>query len=363
MPLSLKKKLEILTNTDPEVNAETAGLKYVSEDELKIVRKRRGKGFIYLNGNNEPIKTEKILNHIKDLVIPPAWENVKICPDSCCHIQATGIDAKGRKQYIYHPEWDIIRNQTKFYRMIKFGEMLPVIRQRVEEDLRRKKLSKEKVMALIVRLLEETLIRIGNTEYAKKNQSYGLTTLQDKHFTEEEGMPKFSFKGKSGKEWNVDIEDKRLARIIKQCQEIPGQHLFQYIDEEGRNYPVTSTDVNEYLKEITGEDFTAKDFRTWGASVLALRELCRLGHSEHYKINKRNINSVVKEAAKALTNTTTVCKKYYIHPHVIDSYNDGSIFKVLSSAKMPDDSMPYSLNVEEIALLALLKDKLKQEEL
>lgn len=361
MPLSLKKKLEILTNTDPEVNAETAGLKYVTEDELTIFRKRKGKGFIYINGKNETVTDEKILKRIKELVIPPAWENVRISPDKNGHIQVTGKDVKGRKQYLYHPEWDAIRNQTKFYRMIKFGESLPAIRQRIYEDLRKRTLTKEKVMALIVRLLENTLIRIGNTEYAKNNQSYGLTTLQDKHFTEEEGMPKFSFTGKSGKEWNVDIEDKRLVKLIRQCQDLPGQHLFQYIGEDGKHYPITSTDVNQYLKEITGDDFTAKDFRTWGGSVLALKEFCRLGPSEHDKLNKRNINSVVKEAAKALTNTTTICKKYYIHPQVIDSYNDGSIFNILSSAKMPDESSPYSLNVEEIALLALLKEKLKQE--
>jgi DNA topoisomerase-1 len=364
MALSLKKKLEVLTNTDPVANAETAGLNYVNDQDLCITRRRIGKGFVYLDQNKHIIKDKKLLLHIKELVIPPAWEEVRICPDRRGHIQATGKDAKGRKQYIYHTEWDAIRNQTKFYRMIKFGEMLPLIRERVDTDLRKRNLTKEKVLALIVRLLEETLIRIGNTEYAKKNKSYGLTTLRDKHFKIENGTPKFTFIGKSGKEWNIDINDKRLAKLIKQCQDIPGQQLFQYIGEDGGHYPVSSTDVNAYLKEITGEDFTAKDFRTWGASVLALSELCRLGPSSlSYKITKRNIVSVVKEAAKALANTTSVCRKYYIHPHVIDSYMDGTIFNILENSKVPDMSSPYALDIEEIALLTLLKDKLKREEI
>lgn len=363
MPTLLEKKLEILTNTDPESNAESAGLHYISEQELSIKRIRKGKGFSYIDDKGNRISDVKILEKINGLVIPPAWEDVKITPDKKGHIQATGKDTKGRKQYLYHSEWEVIRNQTKFYRMIKFGQMLPLIRQKVEEDLRRKKLSREKVLALIVMLLENTLIRIGNTEYAKKNKSYGLTTLLDKHFRVEDGIPKLIFKGKSGKEWNVHIEDKRIAKIIKQCQDLPGQNLFQYIDDDGSHRSLTSTEVNQYLKEITGEDFTAKDFRTWGASVLALTEFCRLGPIEGEKLLKKNILNVVREASRALTNTISICKKYYIHPQIIESYTDGTIFDIVEKTKVPEDDSIFSLSAEEIALLNLLKQRLKQDEI
>ncbi|MCU7496910.1 MAG: DNA topoisomerase IB [Ignavibacteria bacterium] len=358
----INEKLENLIITEPEEVAEAAGLRYVSDTEPGFSRRIQGKGFAYLDKNGNKLTDPKHINRIEALVIPPAWTDVWICPYSGGHIQATGRDQKGRKQYIYHPGWEDIRNTNKFNLMIRFGETLPLIRARVDEDLRRHGLPREKVMAILVRLLEETLIRIGNSEYAKQNDSYGLTTLRNKHMEVEGSKVRFIFKGKSGKQWEVDIENKRLAKLIRQCQELPGQQLFQYLDEQGSRQSVESADVNNYLKEIIGQDFTAKDFRTWGGTVRAARELYSLGPAEAEKDKQKNIVQAIKKVSGALNNTPSVCRKYYIHPEVITAYMDDSLFEKMEMASKSADSSGFGLNAEETAVLNILKEGLLQKE-
>jgi DNA topoisomerase-1 len=269
----------------------------------------------------------------------------------------TGKDAKGRKQYIYHTLWNEARNNNKFALMIKFGENLPLIRERVEQDLRKHLLSKEKVIAIIIKLLEYTLIRIGNQEYAKANGSYGLTTLRNRHIDISGNKVRFMFKGKSGKFWEVDVDDKRLVRLVKQCQELPGQQLFQYMDEDGKYQSVSSQEVNSYLKSITDYDFTAKDFRTWGGTVMAAAELYYSGKCDTEKECKKKITAAVRNAAAALNNTISVCRKYYIHPEIINSYLDGTLFKEMEKAEKRSESLPFGLEKEETAVLNLLRLK------
>ncbi|MCU7513638.1 MAG: DNA topoisomerase IB [Ignavibacteria bacterium] len=358
----INEKLEALIVTEPEEVAEAAGLRYVSDEDPGFSRKGQGKGFIYLDKNDNKLTDPKHVIRIEALVIPPAWTNVWICPYSNGHIQATGRDQKGRKQYIYHAGWEDIRNTNKFNLMIRFGETLPLIRARVDEDLRKHGLPGEKVMAILVRLLEETLIRIGNHEYAKQNDSYGLTTLRNKHMETDGSKVRFIFKGKSGKQWDVDIENKRLAKLIKQCQELPGQHLFQYLDEEGNRQTVDSADVNNYLKEIIGQDFTAKDFRTWGGTVRAAKELYDLGMAEDEKDKQKNIVIAIKKVSGALNNTPSVCRKYYIHPEIISAYMDNSLFEHMESASKNVESSRFALSTEENAVLNILKEGLLQKE-
>lgn len=358
----INEKLEALIVTEPEEVAEAAGLRYVSDEDPGFSRKGQGKGFIYLDKNGNKLTDPKHVNRIEALVIPPAWTNVWICPYSTGHIQATGRDQKGRKQYIYHAGWEDIRNTNKFNLMIRFGETLPLIRARVDEDLRKHGLPREKVMAILVRLLEETLIRIGNHEYAKQNDSYGLTTLRNKHMETDGSKVRFIFKGKSGKQWEVDIENKRLAKLIKQCQELPGQHLFQYLDEEGNRQTVDSADVNSYLKEIIEQDFTAKDFRTWGGTVRAAKELYDLGMAEDEKDKQKNVVIAIKKVSGALNNTPSVCRKYYIHPEIISAYMDNSLFLHMESASKNVESSRFALSTEENAVLNILKEGLLQKE-
>ncbi|MGE5353626.1 MAG: DNA topoisomerase IB [Acidobacteriota bacterium] len=358
----INEKLENLIVTEPEEVAEAAGLRYVSDEDAGFSRKGQGKGFIYLDKSGNKLTDPKHINRIEALVIPPAWTNVWICPYSNGHIQATGRDQKGRKQYIYHAQWEDIRNTNKFNLMIRFGETLPLIRARVDEDLRKHGLPREKVMAILVRLLEETLIRIGNHEYAKQNDSYGLTTLRNKHMETDGSKVRFIFKGKSGKQWEVDIENKRLAKLIKQCQELPGQHLFQYLDEEGKRQAVDSADVNNYLKEIIEQDFTAKDFRTWGGTVRAAKELYDLGAAEAEKDKQKNIVQAIKKVSAALNNTPSVCRKYYIHPEIISAYMDNSLFDHMERASKSGESSQFGLNIEETAVLNILKEGLLQKE-
>lgn len=358
----INEKLENLIVTEPEEVAEAAGLRYVTDEDAGFTRKGQGKGFIYLDKNGNKLTDQKHLSRIEALVIPPAWTNVWICPYSKGHIQATGRDAKGRKQYIYHAEWEDIRNTNKFNLMIRFGETLPQIRARVDEDLRKRSLSREKVMAILVRLLEETMIRIGNYEYTKQNDSYGLTTLRNKHMEIEGSKVRFIFRGKSGKQWEVDIENKRLAKLVKQCQELPGQQLFQYVDEEGKRQSVESADVNSYLKEIIGQDFTAKDFRTWGGTVRAASELYSLGPGESEKEKQKNIVKAVKSVSSALNNTPSVCRKYYIHPEIVTAYMDNTLFEKMEKASKVPDNSQFGLNTEETAVLNILKEGLLQKE-
>ncbi|HLU08315.1 MAG TPA: hypothetical protein VK003_01505, partial [Oceanobacillus sp.] len=280
------KKIRLIT--DPEAAAKAAALIYMSDEAPGIRRRRAGKGFVYLDTDGKPIKDKKTLERIQSLAIPPAYTDVWISPLEDGHIQATGRDAKGRKQYRYHPRWSEQREQTKFNRMILFGEALPGIRERIARDLALRGLPREKVLATIVELLGTTFIRIGNPEYVKTNDSFGLTTLRDEHVDVNGSKVRFEFTGKSGKENTVDLHDKRLARIIKQCQDIPGQHLFQYWDEDGNSQAILSGDVNNYLREIGGQEFTAKDFRTWGGTTQAVVAFAELGPCADESQAKKN---------------------------------------------------------------------------
>lgn len=351
--------IDNLIVTDPEEAAEAFGLYYVSDDDPGYRRKRAGLGFTYSDDNNNKIEDPKLLERFESLVIPPAWENVWICKKRAGHIQVTGKDAKGRKQYIYHPLWNEARNNNKFTMMIPFGERLPQIRERVELDLRKHQLTKEKVSAIIIKLLEHTLIRIGNAEYAKANGSFGLTTLRNKHIDTSENKIRFMFKGKSGKFWEVDVNDRRLVRLIKQCQELPGQHLFQYIDEEGKYQSISSHEVNTYLKSITDFDFTAKDFRTWGGTVRTAIELYYSGQCETEKECKKKITAAIRNVSNALNNTISVCRKYYIHPEILNAYIDGTLFTEMEKAERRTEDKPYGLEKEETAVLNILRSKIK----
>jgi DNA topoisomerase-1 len=324
--------LSVAVYVDPVESAKAAGLRYVSDDMPGIRRRKRGKGFSYHLPNGSPVQTPKELERIRKLAIPPAWTDVWICPIPNGHLQATGRDARGRKQYRYHEEWRSVRDETKFGRMILFGEALPKIRQRVEEDLSRRGLPRTRVLAAVVKLLETTLIRVGNREYMKQNNSFGLTTLRDGHVDIEGSKMKFEFRGKSGKDHSVEIQDRRLANVVRQCRDLPGQTLFQYLDETKEQQKVLSEDVNAYLKEISGEDFTAKDFRTWGGTVLMLAALLDVGCAEDEKEAAKVVVQAVKQVAENLGNRPAICRKYYIHPLVIETFVQGELIDALSDA-------------------------------
>jgi DNA topoisomerase-1 len=331
-----------------------AGLRYINEDDLCFKRRRNGKGFVYLDSEGEKIKSKKLIQRFESLVIPPAWEKVQICSSDNGHIQATGRDSKGRKQYIYHADWEELSNTNKFNRMIEFGQTLPLIRKHVGKDLKKKSLLRNKVLAVIIRLMEETLIRIGNEIYAEQNKSYGLTTLKDKHIEVNGFTLNFQFNGKGGKPLSAALTDKTLAKIVKKCQDLPGQKLFQYLDEEGKRQPVESADVNNYLNNIVEKNFTAKDFRTWGATVAAAEKLNKIPLSDKENENNRNIVKAVKQTAEELNNTPAICRKYYIHPHLIQAYLDGYLFKAMSQ-KTSAKKSKYDLDKEEKAVLNILK--------
>jgi DNA topoisomerase I len=316
---------------DPLVAAEQAGLEYIS-DNVRGIRRIANRGsFRYLYPDGKPVKDEQTLKRIRSLVIPPAWTDVWICPSPYGHLQAVGRDAKGRKQYRYHSAYRNQRDQTKYGRMLAFGAALPAIRKRIEEDLSLPGLPKNKVLAAIVRLLERTCMRIGNDEYVKQNESYGLTTLQDNHVKVEGSKMRFKFRGKSGQLQDIELEDPRLAKIVKKCRDIPGWELFQYLDESGENCDVTSTDVNKYIRDIAGEDFTAKDFRTWGGTGWAALTFEELGPAETDTEKKKRVVEAIKSVASKLGNRPATCRKYYVHPAIIEAYEDGSIFAALKS--------------------------------
>ena len=311
-----------------KASARSAGLRYTTDCVVGIRRHRQGKRFLYIGRSGRPLTSRAQLERIRALAIPPAWEDVWICPDGRGHLQATGRDARGRKQYRYHPKWREVRDETKYERLIGFAKALAVIRRRTRADLRRTGLPREKVLALIVQLLEKTLIRVGNDEYAKQNRSFGLTTLRDAHVNVNRGKVHFTFRGKSGVEHEVELDDPRLARIVKACRDIPGYDLFQYYDDSGVRQTVGSGDVNEYLKEITGEDYTSKDFRTWAGTVLAAQRLRGFAPSRSASEAKRNIVAAIEEVSKRLGNTKAVCRKSYVHPDVLDAYSDGSLLEM-----------------------------------
>jgi DNA topoisomerase-1 len=314
---------------DPYESAKAAGLKYVTGDERWIERKRKAEDFVYVAPDGKLIEDEDNLARIRSLVIPPAWQNVWICPLPNGHLQAVGRDARGRKQYRYHPLYRSVRDATKFTRMIAFSEALPVIRKRVGEDLALPGLSRNKVLATVVRLLERTCIRVGNEEYARENGSFGLTTLRNRHVKIEGRTLRFHFKGKSGIVHDVELTDRRLAKIVRDCQCIPGHELFSYVDDNGTVCPVHSEHVNAYLREITGEDFTAKDFRTWNGTAQAALELETLGACECETQAKKNIAAAVKAVASRLGNRPATCRKYYVHPAVFDAYTEGTLMTSL----------------------------------
>jgi DNA topoisomerase-1 len=324
--------LTVAVYVDPVESARAAGLRYVSDDAPGIRRKKKGKGFTYVDPDGKTVRDAKTLERIRALAIPPAWTDVWICARPNGHLQATGRDARGRKQYRYHAEWRTVRDETKFGKMTVFGEALPQIRARVDEDLSRRGLPREKVLAAVVKLLETTLIRVGNREYMRQNNSFGLTTLRDGHVDIQGSRLHFEFRGKSGKEHSVEIQDRRLARVVKQCRDLPGQTLFQYLDEEGVRQKISSEDVNAYLREITGQDFTAKDFRTWGGTVLALSALLEVGLCESEKEANRAVVQAVKQVSAELGNRPAICRKYYVHPVVIDTFVAGKLVDVLTGA-------------------------------
>lgn len=342
--------------------AKSTGLRYVHDDKPGYARRGTSlKTFTYADMHGNPIKDAPTLQRIRSLGIPPAWKGVWICMHPGGHIQATGIDARGRKQYRYHPEWQAARGENKFHRTIAFGQALPAIRKKTEEHLRLKGLPREKVLALLVQLLEKTLIRVGNEEYARENHSYGLTTMLDQHVTFEGKVAHFHFVGKSGVDHDILLRDARLARIIKDCQELPQQELFAYKDHDGKQHDVKSDDVNAYLKEISGEEFTAKDFRTWNATVLAAKALQEIEKFDSQAQAKKNVVRAVEEVAKRLGNTRSVCRKSYIHPAVIEAYLDGSLLDTLQQRATREMKNLSSMTPEEAAVLAFLQEWLRRE--
>jgi DNA topoisomerase I len=341
------------------VEARQAGLRYTSDDYPGIRRKRQGHGFAYIDDKKKPLKDEATLKRIRSLVIPPAWKDVWICSLENGHLQATGRDARNRKQYRYHPRWREQRDETKFEHMLDFAKLLPRIRHQVKRDLRLPGMPRAKVLATIVRLLETTLIRVGNDEYARENHSYGLTTMHNRHVQVRKSEITFSFRGKSGKDHEISLEDPNLAKIIRKCQEMPGQELFSYL-EEGATHSIGSHDVNEYLHAIAGSEFTAKDFRTWIGTVLAATAFREVEAVTNPTQGKKNVSLVIESVAKMLGNTPTVCRKCYIHPEVIGSYLDGETLDIIRqriSKKLTTSSR--SLRPMEAAVLALLQRRLK----
>ncbi|WP_094572979.1 DNA topoisomerase IB [Mucilaginibacter xinganensis] len=356
----LLTKLEKI-GRDPKSTAKAVGLRYVSDATPGYTRKKSGKGWSYYYADGSLVKDKELVTRFNRLVIPPAYTNVWISPYDNGHLQFTGTDAAGRKQYRYHSGWNKIRNQSKYHRMQTFAAYLPAIRKQVDKDLARQTLDHDKLVALVVRLMELTSIRIGNEAYKKLYGSFGLTTLMNRHVKVEGTQINFEFKGKKGVYHKVSLQSRKLSRLVKQCREMPGKDLFQYYNAAGERCTIGSGEVNNYLKEITGEDFTAKDFRTWAGSISALYAFKQAGEFETVTECKRKIVSVLDEVALNLGNTRTVCKKYYVHPTIIKSYEDGAIFKYIKNIDEHKDVDASDLNVAEKALLEILeKEKLAE---
>lgn len=356
----LVKKLEKI-GRDPKITAKAVGLRYVSDSTPGYSRKKAGSGWTYLDPGGKTVKDKELIQRFNRLVIPPAYTNVWISPYENGHLQFTGVDAAGRKQYRYHADWNKIRNQSKYHRLQSFAAHLPAIRQQVDKDLSRHDLDHEKVVALVVRLMELTSIRVGNESYKKLYGSFGLTTLQDRHVKIEGSKLRFEFKGKKGVFHKVSLQSRKLARLVKQCRDIPGKELFQYYNKDGTRCAIGSGDINTYLKEITGEDFTAKDFRTWAGSVSALYAFREVGEFNSVTECKKKIVSVLDEVAINLGNTRTVCKKYYVHPTIIKSYEEGHLFNYIQTLDEDKDVQAAELTMAERVLLEILdKEKLAE---
>src|SRR5215203_1544159 len=336
--------------------AKVADLIYVNDKTKGIQRQKKGEGFVYIY-DDKPLKDKEQLDRIKKLAIPPAWTNVWICADENGHIQATGLDLKNRKQYRYHQQWNLLRNETKFHHLYEFGKLLPSLRLRLEEDLAKKDLCVERVIATVISLMERTYIRIGNDGYEKLYGSYGLTTLKDRHVKIEGSKLVFSFKGKKGIFHNVSLRNRRLARMVKACRDIPGKELFQYLDSEGNKKSIDSGMVNKYIKEAAGGDFSAKDFRTWAGTLDVLRAFKAMGQAGSDTDCKKNVIAALDEVSKKLGNTRTICKKYYVHPGIIQLYEERNLekyLKELDNIEKPDDLT--GLTSEERVLMKILKE-------
>jgi DNA topoisomerase-1 len=345
----LRRAADLADSAPSASDAERAGLEYVNDGEPGIRRQKRGTGFTYLDSNGKGVRDPYDLARIRSLAIPPAWTDVWICASEHGHLQATGRDAKSRKQYRYHVDFVAIRDSAKYERLIEFAKALPAVRKDIASQMSLAGLPREKVLATIVHLLDSTLIRVGNDAYARDNDSYGITTLRNSHVKVAGGELRFQFKGKSGKSWRVTVRDRRVAKIIRSCQDVPGQHLFQYLDDEGNALRVTSTDVNEYLRTLTGGEVTAKDFRTWAGTVLAANRLQEMGRPASATAAKRQIRAALHEVAARLGNTVAICRKCYVHPSVLEAYAAGELRLRRNPAK------EGALRPEEAATLRFLK--------
>jgi DNA topoisomerase I len=343
--------------------AEEAGLRYVSDDQPGYTRKPKGDDFEYFDTDGKAIRDEQRLLRIKRLAIPPAYTDVWICPSPNGHIQSTGRDARGRKQYRYHERWREVRDENKYEKIALFGQSLPKIRKRVEADLALPGLPRNKALATVVQLLQRTFIRIGNEEYARENKSFGLTTMKNHHVDVKGSKIRFRFRGKSGRKHEVDVEDRRIAKIVAKMQDLPGQDLFQYVDDDGQVRDIKSEDVNDYLREITGEDFTAKDFRTWAGTVLSAMALNAVGAFETKKQAKANIKNAISAVAKVLGNTPAICRKCYVHPAVLESYLDGQTIEGLKQRTQEAlEEQPLDLRESERVILKFLTARLTRKD-
>jgi len=347
------------TQVDPKASARAASLKYVDDSQPGYGRRRSGQGFVYLRPDGHVVRSPKVIRRIRLLVIPPAWTDVWICLEENGHIQATGKDIRGRKQYRYHERWRTVRDETKYERMIEFGRALPKIRAKVRRDLRLDGLPREKVLAALVRLMDQTAIRIGNEEYARLNRSFGLTTMENRHVQVTGNSIEFRFTGKSGKAHAIATSDPRLARIVRRCRDLPGQRLFQYLDADGKRQAVSSSDVNDYLREATGADFTAKDFRTWIGTLCAAAAVKSAEIPTTKHAIKVGLVQVVKTVAEQLGNTVAVCRKCYIHPRVLEAFSDATLRAQLTvTGKCPPAGPARALKKLEVRLLCLLRMKI-----
>ncbi|MEA3186307.1 MAG: topoisomerase [Chthoniobacter sp.] len=356
---SLAAALDI--TLDPVEAAQEAGLRYVTDEQPGITRKKRGNKWAYFLPDGKRVTEHNEIVRINRLAIPPAYTDVWICPKPNGHLQATGRDARGRKQYRYHARWREVRDTNKYEKMIAFGAALPKIRKRVRADLALPDLPRNKVLAAIVRLLEMTLIRVGNEEYAKENKSYGLTTMKNRHVAVRGAAMKFKFRGKHGKEHEITMDDKRLAKIVKRCRDLPGQDLFAYVDGEGNPQSIGSSDVNDYLQEIAGEEFTAKDFRTWAGTKLAALALQEFDQFENPKEAKANVVKAVEAVSQLLGNTPAICRKCYVHPAVVEAYLDGKLAETLAQKAEKTISKSLALlKPDEAAVMVLLHGRLQE---
>jgi DNA topoisomerase I len=347
--------------TEDRDAAKQAGLHYVNSSAPGIRRQKRGRSFRYAGPDGKQIRDKETLARIAALVIPPAWTDVWICRDPIGHLQVTGHDARGRKQYRYHSRWREVRDESKYEKLISFARALPRIRRRVASDLRRGGLPREKVLAAIVKLLETTLVRVGNDEYAETNKSFGLTTMRDRHVKVARSKVHMEFSGKSGIDHEIDIRDPKLVKIVKRCRDLPGQELFQYRDEHDGVHDIGSADVNEYLQQISGQDFTAKDFRTWAGTALAAQALQEFEDFDTKAAARRNVTKAIERVAERLGNTKAVCRKCYVHPAVVDAYMDRSLIETLKKRAETELKRGMSrLPAQEAAVLALLQQRMKQ---